>query len=230
MQFTPPLQRATLLRRYKRFLADVELPGGQQLTVHCPNTGSMKNCGAPGDTVWLSTSDNPKRKYQLSWELTQTAAGERICVNTARANTLCEEAINSGVISELQGYARLRREVRYGAENSRIDVLLTEGSAPDCYIEVKSCTLLEDGMGYFPDAVSTRGQKHLRELMSVRQQGYRAVLLFAVLHTGIQCVQGAAHIDPAYAELLEEARAQGVEILSYRADITPGEITLQHRL
>ncbi len=230
MLFNPPLQAATLIRRYKRFLADVTLADAQPLTMHCANTGAMTGCATPGDTIWYSSSNNPKRKYPHSWELTQSAHNHWICVNTARANALVEEAITQGMISELLGYASLRREVRYGEENSRIDLLLSDGSAADCYIEVKSVTLLAPqfgaGYGCFPDAKTERGQKHLRELMAIRRQGYRAVLLFAVLHTGIEQVSAAAHIDPVYAQLLQQARTEGVEIYAYRADINAQEMAL----
>ena len=137
-----PLQRACLLRRYQRFLADVRLADGQEVTLHCPNTGRMTGCAEPGWGVWFSVSDNPKRKYSRTWELSETTAGDFIGVNTARANALVAAAIHSGVIRELQDYRSLRQEVRYGEENSRIDLLLEQGTAADCYIEVKSVTLL----------------------------------------------------------------------------------------
>lgn len=175
MQFSSPLKSATLVKRYKRFLADVVTPEGETLTLHCANTGAMTGCAEPGDTVWYSTSDNPKRKYAHSWELTQTRTGHFICINTLRANELVKEALALGNIAQLQGYDSLRSEVRYGEENSRIDFLLESETKPACYIEVKSVTLLTDGCGYFPDAVTTRGQKHLRELQSVVEQGLRAV-------------------------------------------------------
>ncbi len=220
MQFSPPLEQGKLLKRYKRFLADVQLADGSEITIHCPNTGSMKNCLFPGETVWFSRSDNPKRKYPCTWEIMQTPDNELIGINTGRANALAEEAIHTGVIPELAGYAKLSREVRYGEENSRIDILLTDKDKADCYIEIKSCTLKEDDCGYFPDAVTTRGQKHLRELMQMVAQGKRAVLLFIVQHTGIYKVAPAAHIDPAYAELFKQAVEAGVEVLAYRVDLT----------
>ncbi|MFT6131626.1 MAG: sugar fermentation stimulation protein A, partial [Shewanella sp.] len=154
MKFTPELESGVLIKRYKRFLADIMLPNGQEITIHCPNTGSMKNCLFPGEKVWFSSSDNPKRKYAHTWELMQTDQQHYIGINTGRANALAEEAINRQVITELLGYEHLKREVKYGSENSRIDILLTSQNRPECYIEVKSCTLLEDKMGYFPDAVT----------------------------------------------------------------------------
>ncbi|MGI2169568.1 DNA/RNA nuclease SfsA [Shewanella sp. MF05960] len=221
MLFEPKLETGVLLKRYKRFLADVALPDGQVITIHCPNTGSMKNCLFPGEPVWFSTSDNPKRKYPHTWEIMQTDQQHFIGINTGRANALAEEAINQQVITELQGYDTLKREVKYGHENSRIDILLTSQNRPECYIEVKSCTLLEDQVGYFPDAVTTRGQKHLRELIQMVTMGHRAVLLFVVQHSGISTVKPARHIDPQYADLLEQAVVKGVEVLAYKTALTP---------
>jgi len=209
---------ATLIKRYKRFLADIKLPNGEETTIHCANTGAMKGCAEPADTVWYSTSDNLKRKYPFSWEINQTQHEHFICVNTLRANQLVEEALNKGLIDELAGFKSLQREVKYGNENSRIDFLTTYQDLPDTYIEVKSVTLLEEGKGYFPDAVTTRGQKHLRELIDMISQGNRAVLLFAVLHSGINDISAAIHVDPVYAKLLKEAQLAGVEIIAYKAD------------
>ena len=228
MEFAPPLQQGILLRRYKRFLVDVQLSDGSEITLHCPNTGSMRNCLYPGETVWFSTSDNPKRKYAHTWELMTTPNGSLIGIHSSQANALAEDAINKGIISELTGYDSLSREVKYGDENSRIDILLQAAQKPACYIEVKSCTLLEDGQGYFPDAVSLRGQKHLRELMHMVSLGHRAVLLFVVQHSEITCVAPAAHIDPEYAKLLKVAVLAGVEVLAYRCEISPTEINLVH--
>jgi len=248
MQFTPPFEQGVLLRRYKRFLTDIRLNDGSEVTIHCPNTGSMKNCLFPGEKVWFSTSDNPKRKYSRTWEQAESDAGHIIGINTGRANQLAEDAIRAGVITELSGYSSLRREVKYGSENSRIDILLsdpvcsTDTDTPDtpptntestnttakpkCYVEVKSCTLLEQGQGYFPDAVTTRGQKHLRELMEMVESGHRGVLLFVVQHTGIDSVQAAAHIDPEYASLLAKAHSAGVEVMAYSAEMSPNGASL----
>ncbi|AUY38681.1 MULTISPECIES: DNA/RNA nuclease SfsA [Leclercia] len=230
MQFTPALQPATLVQRYKRFLADVVTPEGVALTLHCPNTGAMTGCATPGDTVWYSTSLNIKRKYPHTWEITQTAGGEYICVNTLRANQLVKEAISLDLIPELRGYNSLKTEVKYGAENSRIDFLLQAEDQPECYIEVKSVTLADRDNGYFPDAVTLRGQKHLRELISVAAEGKRAVLFFAVLHSAIGKFSPARHIDPKYAQLLNEAQKQGVEVLAYKAELSADNITLRSAL
>lgn len=227
MQFQPKLENARLIKRYKRFLADIELDDGSVKTIHCANTGAMTGCADPGNIVWYSTSDNKKRKYPNSWEISQTATGDMICVNTARANTLAVEAIQNGTITELSGYDTLRTEVKYGQENSRIDIYLSANNRPACYIEVKSVTLLDDeGQGFFPDAVTTRGQKHLRELTEMVTEGNRAVLLFAVLHSGIEKVSVAHHIDAKYSKLLKQAKEVGVEILCYKAQLSESEIRL----
>lgn len=230
MEYSPALQSATLIKRYKRFLADVITPDGETLTIHCANTGAMTGCATPGDTVWYSTSASLTRKYPHSWELTGTQSGELICINTLRANTLVREALEEGRIAELFGYTRLQPEVKYGAENSRIDFLLQAEGCRNCYIEVKSVTLLQQGKGYFPDAVTTRGQKHLRELSQIAQSGQRAVLFFAVLHSGIEDVAPASHIDARYAELLVQAQQNGVELLCYKAQLSPKGISLARPL
>ncbi|NQZ80854.1 MAG: DNA/RNA nuclease SfsA [Colwellia sp.] len=224
------LQKATLIKRYKRFLADVKLPDNQEITMHCANTGAMTGCAVPGDTIWYSTSDNAKRKYPNSWELTYTQAHHFICINTLRANQLVEEALNKDIIEELSGFKTLQREVKYGSENSRIDFLLKYENQADTYVEVKSVTLLDNNKGFFPDAVTTRGQKHLRELIEMVQLGHRAVLCFAVLHTGINSVQAAIHIDPKYAELLNEAHKKGVEVFSYKVDVSCENSTFELKL
>ena len=200
------------------------------MTVHCPNTGSMKNCTEEGAKVWLSKSDNPKRKHAYTWELIRTAGGHTIGINTGRANTLVEEAVCTGRIPELDGYEEIRREVAYGSERSRIDLLLSDKHKPDCYVEVKSVTLLEEpvraGIGYFPDAVSERGAKHLRELRAVADSGCRAVLFFCVQHTGVQEVRPADHIDPGYGQLLREVAGAGVEVMAWKVRVTPSGLRL----
>lgn len=237
MKFEFPLQKGALLGRYKRFMADVETSAGQTLRIHCANTGSMKNCRDLNSHVWYWDSGNSKRKYPHTWELVEVEQQYIACVNTGRANGLVKEAIDNGVIKELQGYREIRPEVRYGDEKSRIDWLLSnpekeghqESAHQQCYVEVKNVTLLrENGEGAFPDAVSTRGSKHLRELILMKQQGHRAVLLFCVAHTGINSVTPADDIDPVYGESLREAMEQGVEVYAYRAkiDVTAGEISL----
>ncbi|QLB43986.1 MULTISPECIES: DNA/RNA nuclease SfsA [Mannheimia] len=219
MQF-PPLSSGILLRRYKRFLADIQLPNGEKMTIHCPNTGAMTGCANTGDTVWFSTSNNPKRKYAHTWELTQTQAGDFICVNTLRANQLVQEALENQWIKELSAYLDILPEQKYGTENSRVDFLLKSDRLQDCFVEVKSTTLLtQNGIGMFPDAKTKRGQKHLRELTKIAQQGQQAVIFFAILHTGIQAFEVAKQIDPNYAELLEVAKNQQVKVLTYKVEM-----------
>ncbi|MEQ4530639.1 MAG: DNA/RNA nuclease SfsA [Mixta sp.] len=230
MKFEPALRPARLISRYKRFLADVVTPDGETFTLHCANTGAMTGCATPGDTVWYSTSASLTRKYPHSWELTETQDGHIICVNTLRANQLVREALAVNAITELSGYENLRAEVKYGAERSRIDFLLQAHNRPECYIEVKSVTLLQQGKGYFPDAVTVRGQKHLRELASIAQRGERAVMLFTVLHSGIEDVSPARHIDARYAEQLAQAQQSGVEILCYKAQLSPAGMWLNQRI
>lgn len=227
MQFSPPLQAAILIKRYKRFLADVLTPEDGILTLHCPNTGAMTGCATPGDTVWYSTSSNPKRKYPHTWELTQTQQGAWICVNTQQANALVKEALLTESLQPFTGYSTLKSEVKYGAEGSRIDVMLQAEDRRNCYIEVKSVTLAESESGYFPDAVTLRGQKHLRELMSAAASGDRAVILFAVLHSAITRFSPARHIDAKYAQLLSEAQLSGVEIWAYKAELSADNMTLK---
>lgn len=220
------LREATLLKRYKRFLADVEFPTGEQLTVHCPNTGKMTGCAQPGSRVWLSHSNNPKRKYAYTWELVETSPGVLASVHSAKANNLVIEALQTGVIKELNGFDELKKECRFGEENSRADVWLRFDDQ-SCYIEVKSVTLdMGAGVGMFPDAVSARGAKHLRELIRVRQQGSRAVLLFCVQHEAINRVRSAEHIDIVYAQTLKEALAAGVEVLAYKVEVSAEKISL----
>ncbi len=219
MTYDPPLIPARLLRRYKRFLADVETESGM-LTVHTPNTGSMLGVSEPGSRVWLRDSNNPKRKYRYSWELTETPGGVLVGVNTGLSNTLVAEAIASGVLEPLAGYGRIRREVAYGAERSRIDLLLEEHARlPDCYVEVKNVTLAEAGLARFPDAVSSRGTRHLRELMHMVEQGFRAAMCYCIQRSDVTAFAPAADIDPLYAATLGEAVAAGVEVHAWRADM-----------
>lgn len=231
MRFSPPLMQGTLLKRYKRFLADIETTDGSITTIHCPNTGSMKHCVVPGTPCWYSLSDNPKRKLPGTLEITTTAAGHLAGVNTARPNSLVREAIEQGVVTELAGYSSLRSEVRYGEENSRIDLLLEHPDRRQCFVEVKNVTLeADDGLIIFPDAVTSRGTKHLRELMAMVKAGHRAVLFFCVQHSGATAAGPADDIDPLYGRTLREALDSGVEVLAYGCDLGPDEIALRRRL
>lgn len=224
MNFTSPLIRATLQRRYKRFLADVTLEDGSTVVAHCPNTGAMTGCADSGNTVWLRHSDDPKRKLAYTWELSVTQQGHWIGINTHNANHIVAEALATSQLTPLGHYAHHRREVPFGKERSRVDFLLTDDAKPDCYVEVKSVTLLQDGQGYFPDAKTSRGTKHLRELTDRVHEGHRAVLMFCVQHTGIHSVAVARHIDADYADALNEARHAGVEIFALGCQIDEKKI------
>lgn len=232
MQFSSPLIPGTLLRRYQRFLADVRLDDGTEITVHCPNTGAMTGCCTPGWRVWLSRAANSKRKYTHTWELVETKDGHWVGVHPGRANGLVEEAIVQGVIPELRGYPQIRRETRW--RQGRVDLALgDEAGNLACLVEVKSVTLLQDptqGSGAFPDAVTTRGQRQLRDLIEATREGLRAAVVFSVPHQGIQSVRPADEIDPNYAAALREAHAVGVEVLAYRARITPTTLQLDTKL
>jgi len=227
MQFDSLLE-GRLLRRYKRFLADVELPGGEIITVHCPNTGAMTGCAEAGARVWLSLSDSKTRKYAHTWELVETSRG-MACIHSARANRVVREAVVAGRIPGFGDYPDIRTEVKYG-EGSRVDLLL-EGDAGRVFVEVKSVTLCrEGGRGAFPDAVSERGRKHLQALQAVRDRATRAVLFFCVFHQGINSVSAAGDIDPRYRDALQQAMAAGVEVLAWRASISPQGIDLSQAL
>mgnify|MGYP003609312828 CR=1 FL=1 len=225
----PSLLEGRLVRRYQRFLADVETAGGL-VTAHCPNTGSMLGCKDAGMRVWLSPAANPARKLAWTWELVETAPGVIVGVHTGRSNALVREAIEAGAVPELTGYPTLRPEQRYG-EGSRIDLLLQAPGRPDCYVEVKNVTAaVEGGVGYFPDAVTARGAKHLRELAAMVAAGHRAVLVFCVQRGDVAEVRPADHIDPAYGRALRDALAAGVEVLALGATVTPQAIALTRRL
>jgi len=223
----PPLIAGILIKRYKRFLADVALEDGSLITIHCPNSGSMLGCATPGSRLFLSRSPNPGRKYPHTWELVESD-GFWAGINTSLPNRLAAEGIKNGTINELQGYPTIRSEVPYG-ENSRIDLLL-EGTDGRCFVEVKNVTLVEGRRALFPDAVTIRGQKHLRELMRVVREGDRGVLLFTVQRGDGESVSPADAIDPEYGRLLRLALENGVEALAYRALVTTEEIRLTERL
>ena len=236
MELQKKLQAGVLKKRYKRFLADITTGAGKSITIHCPNTGSMKNCQEPGSRVWYSDSGNSKRKYACTWNFVEVDKKHIVGVNTGLANKLVHEAIATDRIEELTDYEFIRTEVAYGAQKSRIDLLL-EGTANDpdalCYVEVKNVSLgLGDGLGSFPDAVTTRGQKHLQELLHVHTLGHRAVLLFCVQHSGIRRITPADDIDPEYGRLLREVVTKGVEVLAYRVefDLQNSRVTLRDKV
>lgn len=234
----PQLTSGILRRRYKRFLADVELATGETVVAHCPNTGAMRAVNVPGCRVWLAPSTNPARKLAWTWELIELHQPEGhvvlSSVHTGRANAIVEEALRAGQIPELAGYATLRREVKI--DGARLDFRLDDPHRGSAYVEVKQVTLKEsDGHGYFPDAVSARGTRHLEALARLAAEGHRAVLLFCVAHTGIAGVAPATHVDPLYAQTLRRVSREGVEVLAYVCEVdvvdeTPCGIRLARRL
>jgi sugar fermentation stimulation protein A len=225
MQLASNLVKGRLLKRYKRFLADVELESGEVITAHCANTGKMTGCAEPGVIVWLSQNNNPARKLKYSWELTETKAGHIIGIHSAKANDIVDEALLAKVIDQLAQYDNIQREVKVGSK-SRIDFVLSD-NIEQCFVEVKSVTLLgENGIGMFPDTVSERASRHVQELMTLKQQGHRAVLVFCVQHSGIDLVCPADEIDPAYGDIVRQAIAAGVEVLVYGCELSVDEIKL----
>ena len=233
MLYEAPLVRGKLIRRYKRFLADVVLADGRETTVHCPNTGSMLGCQAPGSTVWLLPARNPERKYPLGWELVEARPAVLVGINTARSNALVAEALECGrLVPELAAYARFRREVKLPESRSRIDFLLSgHPREPDCYLEVKNVTAARNGgMALFPDAVSVRAVRHVEELAALTRRGLRGAMCFCVQRSDVDRVEPADEIDPDYGRALRSAVAAGVEVYALRAEITPSSVRLERRI
>jgi sugar fermentation stimulation protein A len=229
MKFRARLVEGRLIRRYKRFLADIQL-GEEVITAACPNTGSMMGCAEAGSRVWLSESDSATRKYRHTWELVEVGR-TIIGINTGLPNALVHEAIEGGAIPELVGYATLRREVPFGEERSRVDLLLESPDRAPCYVEVKNVTAaVTKGIALFPDCVSDRGAKHLRELIRLKAAGQRPVQMYCVQRGDVKEVRPADGIDVEYGRMLREAIAAGVEVMAYRARVTPDEICLEKRI
>ena len=221
-----PLTKGTLLKRYKRFLADIELENGEVITAHCANPGAMTGLKDPGLPAFLSKSDNPKRKLAYSLELLEVDGG-LVGINTVHPNRIVEEALIAQTIPELASYTSVRREVKYG-EKSRIDFLLEQEGLPNCYVEVKNVHLMrQPGLAEFPDSVTARGTKHLGELSKMVAEGHRAVMLYLIQRTDCKTMAFAADIDPVYAETLEKVTKSGVELLCWDCAISPQEITLK---
>ncbi|WP_372570607.1 DNA/RNA nuclease SfsA [Ruegeria jejuensis] len=226
MRFQTPLVPATLIRRYKRFLADCRLQDGQEVTAHCANPGSMMGLADPGTKIWLEPNDDPKKKLKYGWRLVDHGGGHFTGVDTSVPNKALRVAFEAGEIAELAAYETVRPEVKYG-QNSRIDFLLTQAGLPDAYVEVKSVTLSrQPGLAEFPDSVTARGTKHLQELAAMAETGHRAIMLYLIQRTDCARFALAADIDPAYAAAFEQAQKAGVEILIRRTRITPAEITV----
>ncbi len=207
----PALITGKLINRYKRFLADVLLGTGETITVHCPNSGSMKGCAIEGAKVWLSVSDNPKRKYPHTWELIK-APETFIGINTLVPNRLVKKACENNAIEELSGYEHVKSEVKTNS-HTRLDLMLESPDKKKCYVEIKNCTLVEDGVAMFPDAVTTRGQKHLEELERLVSEGHRGVIFFLIQRTDATIFQPADTIDKIYGKKLRKAVNNGVEII-----------------
>jgi sugar fermentation stimulation protein A len=229
MRFASPLVRGRLLQRYKRFLADVELDDGSRITATCPNTGAMLGLCDPGLAIWLSKSDSPTRKYAHTWELVEFGRGKSrsfVGINTSHPNAIVSEAVASGVIPPLSGYASQRREVKYG-QSSRIDLLLEDPAKGLAYVEIKNVHLLrEKGLAEFPDCRTERGVKHLAELTSMVRAGHRAVMVYLIQRGDAHRFRAAADIDPNYATALANARAAGVEAYAVTCRMSPEDITV----
>ncbi len=228
MKFPDPLLRGRLVRRYKRFLSDVELDGGELVTAHCANPGSMIGLTEPGSEVWLSPARNPARKLRYSWEMIRIGEG-LVGINTSHPNGIVADAIAAGRVAELTGYGALRREVKYG-KNSRIDMLLEADGRPPCYVEVKNVHLKRDGGAEFPDSVTARGAKHLVELSDMVAAGARAVMFYLVQREDCDDFAIAGDIDPHYATTLDKALAAGVEAICYCCKLTTEAIELDRPL
>ncbi len=230
MKFAANLVEGRLIRRYKRFLADVQLQDAGVVTAACPNTGSMMGCCEAGSRVWLSESDKATRKYRHTWEIVEVGQ-VMVGINTGLPNALVAEAIGNGTITELAGYSSVRREVAYGEEGSRVDLVLEASRKKACYVEVKNVTAAASkGVALFPDCVSERGTRHLRELMRLKAQGLRPVQLYCVQRGDVREVRPADGIDFEYGKTLREAIAAGVEVLAYRATVTTRQIRLAERI
>lgn len=228
MKFDSPLIRATLVRRYKRFLADVILESGEEVTTHLANSGAMLGTATPGMEVWLSPASNPDRKLKWNWELVR-ADGHLVGVNTAHPNRIVAEAVAEGLIPELTGYDTIRREVKYG-RNSRIDLLLEGQDRPKCWVEVKNVHLKRGDWAEFPDAVTLRGTKHLGELRDMVAQGDRSVMVYLVQREDCKGFRPAADIDPTYAEALAQAMRDGVEAICYICRVSLDGLTIGEAL
>ncbi len=223
----PELIPGTLVKRYKRFMADVTLENGDVVTAHCPNSGSMTGCAEPGRPVYISFHDNPKRKLKYTWELIDMP-DSLVGVNTLVPNRLVKKSIEDGRVEELKGYDTVKAEVKIDT-GSRLDLLLTKGDEK-CFVEIKNCTLVEDGAALFPDAVTTRGRKHLVELQELASEGCRCAMFYLIQRMDAKTFGPADHIDPAYGEELRKAMKNGVEVLIYDVVIDLERIVLGEKI
>jgi sugar fermentation stimulation protein A len=221
----PPFLKGRLVRRYKRFLAEVRIGKDRIVTAHCPNTGSMLGCCQPGRPVWLSISTKRLRKYPYTWEFIEMPSS-LVGINTYLPNRLVREALEKGKIEGLEGYCEIKSEIRT-SRDARLDLMLSGKGLQECFVEIKNCTLVEDHVAMFPDAVTLRGQRHLRELASLAASGKRAVLFILVQRMDARCFRPADKIDPVYGRLLREAKATGVEIIVYDASVRPFMVELR---
>jgi sugar fermentation stimulation protein A len=228
MKFDLPLLEGRFQKRYKRFFADVEMPDGSTITAHCPNTGSLLGCKDPGSRALLRDSGDPKRKLRYSWQAIEVA-GTWVNVDTNLPNRVVFEAIQAGEIPELTGYSEFKREVKYG-ENSRIDVMMAKANGERCYVEVKNTTMVEGQLALFPDAVTSRGLKHLGELQKLAEAGTRAVQFFFISRCDVKSFRPADAIDPEYSCALRRAFDAGVEVMAWSTRVSPEGVTLYRSL
>lgn len=226
MEFKSKLVHGILIKRYKRFLADVKLDDGTEITAHCTNSGSMKSCLENGAEVYLSPVNDPKRKTKFTWEMIKIN-GDWVGINTGNPNKLAFEAVSIGFVPGLEGYTTVKREVKF--DDSRFDIY-AENDKEQCFIEVKNVTMKEGIYARFPDAVTTRGQKHLKTLMEVKGRGIRAVMLYIIQRLDVEIFAPAVNIDPDYSDLLKEAVNAGVEVIPMQARVTPEKIELVKQL
>lgn len=230
MEFASPLTQAVLLKRYKRFLAEIVVNNQEHRVIYCPNMGAMTGCDTLGSRIWFSHSPNPRRKFPDTWELVEVDAGHLVCVNTQNSTELVKEAIENGVITELQGYAHLNVATNTLGEYA-FDISLCppmpQESKPSCFVHINNVTLGDEiHRGFFPDAPTDKGVQQLKALIHAKETGYRAVLVYCVQHTGIERLFPADHIDPKYGSLLRQAMIAGVEIIAYRVDISLKEMSI----
>ena len=230
MRFQTPLVPARLIRRYKRFLSDMTLDDGREITAHCANPGAMAGLKDPGLKCWLEPNDDPKKKLKFGWRVSELPGGHWVGIDTAVPNRVVKEALIARAVPELAGYETVRPEVKYG-QRSRVDFLLTQPDLPDAYVEVKNVHFRrEDDWAEFPDSVTERGTRHLLELADMVAQGHRAVMFYLIQRTDCSRLKFAADIDPNYAQTLANVRAQGVEVMAYDCTISPQQVTLRNAI